>query len=288
MTGFGKCEKSIDGRKIRIEIKTVNNRFLDINIRQPRFMICYEELIRTNIKKQLQRGRVDVFIYYSSDRSDSKSVSVDISLVEGYMKAAELIAEHIGIKNDLTVSQIMKLSDAVIIEENENDEEAVKQLLSETLEESLKELITARRIEGSQLKIDILKRLDLLIAITDEIKEFEEVVVEEYRTKLKDRLDAVLENNMIDEQRLAQEAAVYADRINITEELVRIGSHILRFKALANESGAQGRNMDFIVQELNREFNTIGSKSQNGIILENVLKAKGEIEKIREQIQNVE
>lgn len=288
MTGFGKSEQIADGRKIRVEIKSVNNRFLDINIRQPRFMICFEELIRSCIKNNIQRGRVDVFIYFSSDRNDSKIISVDASLVEGYIKAAKQISEQTGAKNDLTVSQILKLPDVVSIEDNESDETDLKQLLLSAIEEAVNELKTARKTEGEQLEADIFKRLELLSDINNDIKQYENTVVEEYRNKLKERLEVVLDSNMIDEQRLAQELAIYADRVNITEELVRIDSHISGFKSLAKEDGAQGRNMDFIVQELNREFNTIGSKAQNNFILKDVLAAKGEIEKIREQIQNVE
>lgn len=289
MTGFGKSERSVDGRKIRVEMKSVNNRFLDLNIRQPRFMMPFEEDVRQYIKAHIIRGRVDVFINYSSEREDSKTVDTDMSLISAYIKAAEMICRATGVENDLTVSQILRLPDAVVVEEMGGDEEALKLLLIDSMEAAVQELVIAREREGKQLWKDITARLNRLLELADDIRGKEHTVVEDYRQKLSVRLEELLGNgNMVDEQRLAQEVAIYADKANITEELVRIESHVRQFHKLADAPGAQGRNMDFIVQELNREFNTIGSKSQDTDILNAVMTAKGEIEKIREQIQNIE
>ncbi len=288
MTGFGKSELTQDGRKISVEMKSVNNRFLDINIRQPRFMLAYEETVRKFLKERLTRGRIDVFINYSSEREDSKEVRVDIGLVSAYLRTGRQIAEMAGIENDLTVSQIMRMPDAVNYEEKEDDAAAIERLLLEVLGRAVTELQAARTREGEVLKKDISKRLEMLTGIAGEINAKEKTVVEEYRQKLKDRLNELMQNATLDDQRLAQEVAIYADKANITEEIVRIKSHVKQFFKLAEEQTAQGRNMDFIVQELNREFNTIGSKSQDTGIVNAVLAAKGEVEKIREQIQNIE
>ncbi len=288
MTGFGKSEIAIDGRKLRIEIKSVNHRFLDISIREPRFMMAYEDTVRQYLKQHLNRGRVDVFINYSSEREDAKNVAVDLSLVAAYVKAAREIAEKTGVTNDLCVSHVLRLPDVVVCEEDAGDEAAIRALLLKNLEAATTELKMARQKEGMQLKADILKRLDLILAYAQEIRERGHIVVEEYRQKLSERLEELLNGVQLDGQRLAQEVALYADRCNVTEELVRVTSHVRQFRHLAEEEGAQGRNMDFIVQELNREFNTVGSKSQDTVILKAVIGGKGEIEKIREQIQNIE
>jgi len=288
MTGFGKSEIAIDGRKLRVEIKTVNHRFLDISIREPRFLMFLEDDVRKYIKKHLSRGRVDVFIYYSSERTDAKNVVVDMPLVNAYLKAAEDLSAHAGLENDLTVTSLMRLPDAVNYEDENADEEALRALLYTNLDAALDELKKAREKEGEQLKDDIAGRLDTILSYVEQIEAKEDIVVLEYKAKLKDRIQELLDGAEVDEQRLAQEVAFYADRCNITEEVVRLKSHVKQFKAATAEDAPQGRNMDFIVQEMNREFNTIGSKTQDSEILKQVIAGKGEVEKIREQIQNIE
>ncbi|MEG2202269.1 MAG: YicC/YloC family endoribonuclease [Christensenellaceae bacterium] len=288
MTGFGKSEIAIDGRKVRVEIKSVNHRFLDISIRQPRFLMFLEDDVRKLLKMHLNRGRIDVFINYSSEREDAKKVLVDMPLVRAYVEAANQIVKQTEIKDDLAISHIMRLPDVVTYEEEDSDEEALKNLLTINLNAALAELMDARQREGNQLKNDIVKRLGLILESAQRIHEKEDTVVGEYKQKLNDRLKEILDGSEVDQQKLAQEVAFFADRCNITEEIVRIKSHVKHFKASMEENTPQGRNMDFIVQELNREFNTIGSKSQDMEIVEAVIAGKGEIEKIREQIQNIE
>ncbi|BDF58292.1 hypothetical protein CE91St36_11090 [Christensenellaceae bacterium] len=288
MTGFGKSEIALDGRKMRVEIKTVNHRFLDINIRQPRFMMFLEDDVRKFLKKTLNRGRVEVFINYSSERADAKKVIADMPLLTAYLNTAKEICAATGVTDDLTVSQLMRLPDAVTYEDENTDQDALRELLYVNLQAAVKELSAAREKEGQQLKADMLHRLDLILSYADTIGGKEHIVVEEYKTKLKERIEDILDGAEVDEQKLAQEVAFYADRCNITEELVRIKSHVGQMRAGSEQTTPQGRNMDFIVQELNREFNTIGSKTQDGEILKLVIAGKGEIEKIREQIQNIE
>ena len=288
MTGFGKSEITNDGRKIRVEIKSVNHRFLDINIRMPRFLLFLEEEIRKYLKTVLARGRVDVFVNYSSERADAKKVVVDMPMIHGYFEAAAEIEKSLGIQNSLNTSDLLRLPDAVSFEENDADEDALKDLLLSTVRVAAQELIAAREAEGAELLVDISQRLAQILLLADEIAKKEDIVLEEYRLKLKERITDMLDGTSMDETRLAQEVAIFADRCNITEEVVRVRSHVDQFTVAVSSGLPQGRNLDFIVQELNREFNTIGSKSSDAGITKMVINGKVEIEKIREQIQNLE
>ena len=288
MTGFGKSEITNDGRKIRLEIKSVNHRFLDINIRMPRFLLFLEEEIRKYLKTVLARGRVDVFVNYSSERADAKKVVVDMPMIHGYYEAAAEIEKSLGIQNSLNTSDLLRLPDAVSFEENDADEDALKDLLLSTVRVAAGELIAAREAEGAELLVDISQRLAQILLLADEIAKKEDIVLEEYRLKLKERITDMLDGTSMDETRLAQEVAIFADRCNITEEVVRVRSHVDQFTVAVSSGLPQGRNLDFIVQELNREFNTIGSKSSDAGITKMVINGKVEIEKIREQIQNLE
>lgn len=288
MTGFGKSELTAEGRKIRVEIKSVNHRYLDINIRMPRFLLFLEDDVRKFLKNVLSRGRVDVFVNYSSEREDAKSVSVDMSVLHGYLSAAERVEKELGVVNDLTAADLLRLPDAVSFEENETDEDTLRSLLLQTVQNAAKELLAAREAEGAQLLLDVNERLDTILGLSEEIAKKEDGVLEEYRVKLKQRIESLLESVPLDETRLAQEIAIYADKCNVTEEVVRVKSHVEQFLSAATSGLPQGRNLDFIVQELNREFNTIGSKSGDAGITKMVIAGKVEIEKIREQIQNLE
>lgn len=288
MTGFGKSEIAKDGRKIRVEIKSVNHRFLDINIRMPRFLLFLEDEIRKYLKTVLARGRVDVFVNYSSERADAKKIAVDMPMIHGYYEAAAEIEKSLGVQNNLNAAELLKLPDAVAFEENDADVEALKALLMLTVSTAAEELLAARESEGAELLEDVSQRLKQILQFADEIAKKEDVVLEEYRLKLKERVADLLEGVAVDENRLAQEVAIFADRCNITEEVVRIRSHVEQFSDAVSSGLPQGRNLDFIVQELNREFNTIGSKSSDAGITKMVIGGKVEIEKIREQIQNLE
>ncbi len=288
MTGFGKSEIAEDGRKIRVEVKSVNHRFLDINIRMPRFLLFLEDEIRKYLKTVLSRGRVDVFINYTSEREDAKKILVDMPIICGYFNAAQQIEKTLGIANTVQTADLLRLPDAVTFEENDADQEAIRALLLKTVEAAAKELIAAREAEGQELIADIEGRLGLILKSAGEIEGREDFVLADYRQKLTDRIAELLGNVPVDETRIAQEVALYADKCNITEEVVRIRSHVEQFMQAVATGLPQGRNLDFIVQELNREFNTIGSKSSDAAITKLVIAGKVEIEKIREQIQNLE
>ena len=288
MTGFGRAEKEENGHKLAVELKSVNHRFLDTNIRMPRFMLFLEDDVRTLLKKRLARGRVDVFINYASVGDKPRSVSVDKGLVQGYLQAAQEILQVADVQNDLTLTRLMSFGDVIHFEEEENDEEVLRALLLDVMDTALTALEEARRAEGERIVKDIAERGELLSGLVARIEEREPLVVEEYRERLRQRLEELLEGTEIDPNRFNTEIAYFADKCSITEELVRLKSHLTQLGETLSAKSASGRSLDFLIQEFNREFNTIGSKAQDVAITKMVLEAKCEVEKIREQVQNIE
>ncbi len=287
MTGFGRAEGEKNGIRMTVEVKSVNHRFLDINIRTPRFMMFIEDAIRGIIKSRLTRGRVDVFVNCVFLEESGKMVKVDMGLLKGYLDAAKKI-EDMGLRYDLSVSKAMELDDVIVFEEQERDEDALGELAVETTGLALRQLIDARRAEGERISSDIIERVGALRGLVGRIEQREPDVVEEYRQKLKTKLDEELSETEIDVNRFNAEILYFADRMSITEEIVRIYSHCDALVELLEGTTANGRSLDFIVQELNREFNTIGSKSADVLVTKLVIDAKSEVEKIREQVQNIE
>ncbi len=288
MTGFGRANVLIDGREMTVELKSVNHRYLDLGFRMPRHVSFLEDEIRRRLTERLTRGHVDVFVTYRNSRTDARTAVFDPALLEAYLAAAAACAEKYGLRNDLTVSSALRLPDVMDVVEAEENREAVVALLNEALDKACDELIGMRRVEGERLCADLISRLDSLLAIRGKIAERAPLVVEEYRIKLNDRIAALLENTEVDQARLAMEVALFADKTNIDEELVRLQSHVAAARELLENGSAVGRKMDFIVQEMNREFNTIGSKANDKEITSLVIEGKAEIEKIREQVQNLE
>lgn len=288
MTGFGRAMVEKLGHNMTVEIKTVNHRFLDFNIRMPRAMLFLEDEVRSIIKSQLARGRVDVFIGYKAVGEKARKVSVDASLLAGYMAASAEIAERTGVPNDLSMIDVMRLPDVLSFEDEPANEEELKEILSEATKAAVEELKKARAAEGARMVADIASRGEKLEGITARIKEREPVVVEEYKQKLAARLGEFAKETDLDVNRFNAEILYFADRCAIAEEIVRLESHLARLRETLESDGAAGRPLDFLVQELNREYNTIGSKSADVQITDLVLEAKGEVEKIREQVQNIE
>lgn len=288
MTGFGRANVLIDGREITVELKSVNHRFLDLGFRMPRHISFLEDEIRRQLTERLTRGHVDVFVSYRNTRTDARTAVVDGALLNAYITAANECAEKYGLRNDLSVVSALRFPDVVDVVEAEEDREAVTELLKKALEDACDELINMRRIEGERLCADLLARLDTVLGIRAGIAEKAPGVVEDYRAKLNERIASILQSVEIDAARLATEVALFADKANIDEELVRLGSHVAAARELLENGSAVGRKMDFIVQEMNREFNTIGSKANNKDITALVIEGKAEIEKIREQVQNLE
>jgi len=288
MTGFGRAEVEEDGRKLTIELKTVNHRFLDINIRIPRTLGFAEELIRKSIKDRLARGRVDVFVNYSTLESDAKTAVADIGLMRSYLEAARHAAGETGIQDDLQLSHMIRIPDMIVIQEASEDEDRLSRIVLKAAQQAIEALEGMRLREGESLKLNIIECLDALEAIRSRIDDRKDEVVSEYAVKLRQRISELIANTEIDEARFNTEVALMADRADVTEEIVRLGTHINEFRKAVSDKKAVGRKLDFMVQEMNREINTIGSKSQDYDITGAVIEGKSIIEKIREQVQNIE
>lgn len=291
MTGFGRGEASLDEQKITIEIKSVNNRFCDIQIRQPRLLAALESRTRDKISQSLSRGKIDLFINFEDKRADSIKVLTDINLAEAYVAAFREIADSTSIPEGLNAALIGRMNDVMRVESGKVDEESVWQLLEQALEQALDNILLMRRQEGSKLVDDITSKLALLEKMLEQIAERAPTVPAEYRIKLTQRLQDLLEDKtgaFYDEQRLAAEIAVFADKCAIDEELVRLESHFVQMKQMLNETEPIGKKLDFLMQEINREVNTIGSKANDLQLTRLVVNMKSELEKIREQVQNLE
>jgi len=288
MTGYGKGVASSDGRELTVELKSVNHRFLDVSMRLPRVLSCIEDSIRQTIAARLSRGHVDVFVNYRNTRTDAKTVRVDDALLSAYVKAARSANETLGLQDDLTLSNVLRLPDVTEIVPADEDTDALIALAKEATGLALNGLIEMRAAEGTRLRAALLSGVNAMDAYREEILARAPFVSEDYRKKLNERIESVLSSSEIDRTRLATEVALFADRCCIDEELVRLKSHIAQFRIYLDSNDPIGKNMDFIVQEMNRECNTIGSKANDAVLTKAVLACKAEIEKLREQIQNVE
>ncbi|MBR3863784.1 MAG: YicC family protein [Clostridia bacterium] len=286
MTGFGKAEYK-NGYELTVEIKTVNNRFLDILPKYPKSFIVFDDAIRKTIQSKLTRGRVEVFFTFSDARDVEKQLGTDLALAKAYYKSAEQISSHLGIENDLTVSRIMRMPEVVSQIADEVDENVIKQIVISTLSLALDKLNDMRFAEGEKLKKDLNERIDEVERLVSKLALKAPLVAENYHKKITERVRNILESTQVDEARLLQEVAIFADKSNIDEELTRLNSHIAQFRSILSDKNA-GRKLDFLVQEFNREANTVCSKANDVEVTNVALLLKCEIEKIREQIQNIE
>ena len=287
MTGCGSGKTQQNGWEVTVDLKTVNHRFLDIGLRLPRNLSFLEPCIRGRIGEQIRRGHVDVFLTVRRIDASASEVICDPELALLYYDAANRIADKTGIANDVTVSRLMQMDGVLTLNESEMDQEAVTAACSEAAETAARQVVRMREQEGEHLKEDLAFHLEEATYIRTAILERAPLVVQEYRDKLKSRLDKLLSEE-VEPQRLAQEVALIADRCAIDEELSRLESHIRQMKQYLNAEGETGKKMDFLIQEMNREANTIGSKASDAVIAQHVVNLKSEIEKLREQIQNVE
>ncbi|NLC43034.1 MAG: YicC family protein [Clostridiales bacterium] len=288
MTGFGRGKAKDDNRELTIELKTVNHRYLDISLRMPRLMNALEEEFRKKIREALSRGRVEVSVSYKDIAKNQINVTVNEPVADAYHNAFKKLAEIFAIDSKPDLSVLSNISDIFSISEPEEDEEVIGKLLFSALEDALKVMLDMRKKEGEFLSKDIIGRCDIIKQLVDSIEERSPSVVEEYRKKLELRLKELLNNTELEESRFQTEIAYFADRSNITEEIIRLHSHLAQLKQTIKKGGSVGRKLDFIVQEMNREANTIGSKSSDITITNHVVEIKSEIEKIREQVQNIE
>jgi len=288
MTGCGISRVQEDGWEVGIEVKTVNHRFLDFGLRLPRNLSFLEQTVRELVSASIHRGHVDVYITVKSLSDSGMEASVNTDIARSYLAAAQKISEETGIRNDLGVSRLLTLEGVTVLSEKEMDQEKVTELCREALEVALAETVSMRREEGLHLRQDLSEHLELAAGLREKILSRAPLVVDEYREKLEARLKTLLQDNHVEPQRLAQEVAVMADRCAIDEELARLESHIRQMRQYLQAEDEIGKKMDFLVQEMNRETNTIGSKASDVAITQWVVELKSEIEKLREQIQNVE
>lgn len=287
MTGYGRCILARDGREVTLELKSVNHRFLDIAFRMPRSFAFLESELRARMAERLTRGHVDVFISYKNTRADARQVRLDGQLLNAYLTALRAGGSQAGLDDDLCLRDVLNMQDVLSVEEAEEDQEALSALVYDALDAALASLAQMRATEGAALQADVMARLERLETLSQEMDARAPEWLAEYREKLRARIDEIC-SAQPDETRLAQEVALTADRAAIDEETVRLRSHISQMRALLASDEPTGRKLDFLVQEMNREVNTTGSKSSDIRLTNLVVEAKSEIEKIREQIQNIE
>jgi len=288
MTGYGGANTSADSLEIALELKSVNNRYLDVSVRLPRSFIFAEESMKAEVQNVLSRGKVDVFVGIDSSKAQNMVITVNEPMAEGYVSAIRLIAEKFGLQDDISPTSIARMPDVLNTERREADREVISLALCEALREALGELDAMRTREGEKMAADIEGRLVEIERLTGIVEERSPETVKEYRKRLETRIKDVLEDRNIDESRLITEAAIFADKVSVSEETVRLRSHISQFRGILSEGSPAGRKLDFLVQEFNREANTIGSKCNDADLSAVVVDLKAEIEKIREQIQNIE
>lgn len=288
MTGFGRAELSESDKKFTVEIKSVNHKYFDLNIRMPRKFNLFESNIRNLLKEYASRGKIDLYISYEDLSESGTSLKYNKALAQEYYHFYKQIQEDFNIDDDIRTSTIARSTDVLVLEEQEINEEEMWSLLERPLKEAFSAFRSAREKEGEALKQNILGKLDEMQGHSAFIEERLPQIISEYREKLTERVKELLENSQIDEGRIAAEVTMYADKIAIDEELVRLSTHIRHMKDILEKGGESGRNLDFIAQEMNRESNTILSKSNDIDITNRGIELKTCIEKIREQVQNIE
>ena len=288
MTGFGRCEVQKEARKFTVELKGVNHRYLDVNIRMPKKLNFFETAIRTLLKSYATRGKVDIFITYEDASQNQLSVKYNEVLAAEYLKYLNQMAEEFGLENDIRVSTLSRYPEVFTMEEQTEDEEELWNGLKEALEGAFTQFVETRTTEGENLKKDILEKLGNLEELVGYIEERSPQIVKEYREKLEEKTRELLADTQIEEGRIAAEVILFADKICTDEEVVRLKSHISHMRNTLEEKEGIGRKLDFIAQEMNREANTILSKANDIEVSDCAISLKTEIEKIREQIQNIE
>jgi len=288
MTGFGRAEETDGGRDILVEVKSVNHRFFDFNARISRGYGFLEEKLKTALKSQVSRGKIDVLVAVEPADGEDVTVQVNHSLVSGYLDALYEIRRRYNLPDDISVDTVARFPDVFTVRRAPEDEDALWEEVRHVLEKAMDPFLAMRAAEGAHMKEDVLGRANTILKLVSGIEERSPQTVEEYRNKLKERISGVLEGAAVDEGRILTEAAVFADKVSVDEETVRLRSHVSQFSDMLESGGPVGRRLDFLVQEMNREANTIGSKCADAGIAHMVVDLKAEIEKIREQIQNIE
>lgn len=288
MTGFGRSEMATETQKVIVEIKSVNHRYCDLNIKMPKKLSFFESNIRTLLKEYIQRGKVDVYISYEDYTEEKECVRYRKEIAKEYFSYLNQIEKDFGIENDVTVSKLSRYPEVLVLEEQPVDEGELWKTLEDPIRDAAVRFVQSRAKEGENLQVDLIEKLDTMLQLVDVIEERSPKLVEEYRQKLEAKVKELLESTSIDESRIATEVTIYADKICVDEEIVRLKSHITSTKDTILAGGSIGRKLDFIAQEMNREANTILSKANDITISNHAIELKTAIEKVREQIQNIE
>ncbi len=288
MTGYGRFEGTVDGRNVIFEIKSVNHRFFEMQCRLPKGLGFLEESIKDLVSRSVTRGKIDVFVSIESDEEVASYVKINHSLAAGYVAAMKELCNTYELKDDISVSTISRYSDILTVRKAPENEEQLINIVRTAGTAAIRDFLAMREREGEKLTMDVLEHIDNILSVVSYIEEQSPKTVEAYRSKLYERLKEILQDTAIDEQRILTEAAIFADKTAVDEETVRLRSHISQLKEMLSQQEPVGRKLDFIVQEMNREANTIGSKVCDAQLAHKVVDIKSEIEKIREQIQNIE
>ena len=288
MTGYGRSQKIFNGRDILVEIRSVNHRYYEYSSRVPRTFSYIDEKLKGLLKTGISRGKVEVAVTINNIEGRDSEIAINKGVAEGYVNALRSVSEELGLEDDLSLSKLIKLPDIFNIQKTPDDEEQVWNDVSEVTKEALERFVEMRKVEGERLRNDVIQKADAILEMVGRVEVLSPQTVENYRNRLYKKLSEILEDKNIDEQRILTEAAVFSEKIAVDEETVRLRSHISQLKTMLDADEAVGRKLDFIVQEMNREVNTIGSKAQDLNVTKIVVDMKAEIEKIREQIQNIE
>ncbi len=288
MTGYGRAVETVNGREFTVELRSVNNRYLDCSVRMPRLVSFAEDAVKQAVKASITRGKVDVFISVRSEAGDETKVTLNAPVLEGYLAAMRRMVTDFGVQDDISVSTVARLPEVFLVEKPQVDEEALHADLMQVVNQALAGFDTMRRTEGAAMDADLRSRGETILALVAQVEQGNAQTVADYRTRLENKLKEVLENTAIDESRILTEAAIFADKVAVDEETVRLRSHLKQMQTMLDAGGAMGRKLDFLLQEMNREANTIGSKCTDVRLARIVVDIKAELEKIREQTQNIE
>ena len=288
MTGYGRAVQTVNGREFTVEIRSVNNRYLDCNVKLPRVISFAEDAVKQAVKAAVSRGKVDVFISLNSEASDDVQVKLNKPVVEGYLAAMRQMVDEYGVKDDISVSTLARMNDVFVVEKPQTDEDQLKSDLLSVVEQAIANYNQMRAVEGAALETDLRNRAATILELVAQVEAASPQTVADYRKRLEEKMREVLENKSIDEGRILTEAAIFADKVAVDEETVRLRSHLEQMDTMLTSGGAIGRKLDFLLQEMNREANTTGSKCSDVKIARIVVEIKAELEKIREQTQNIE
>ncbi len=288
MTGYGRAVETVNGREFTVELRSVNNRYLDCTVKLPRSLSFAEDAVKQAVKQAVSRGKVDVYISVKSEDSDNTAISLNKTVVQGYLAAMEEMVSEFGVKDDISVSLLSRMPEVFSVEKPEVDEEQLLQDLLAVTAKALESYNAMRETEGAAMDADLRSRGNTILELVAQVEAGNAQTVIDYRARLENKLREVLENTAIDESRILTEAAIFADKVAVDEETVRLRSHLDQMGEMLTGGGAVGRKLDFLLQEMNREANTIGSKCTDVRLARIVVDIKAELEKIREQTQNIE